>query len=180
MSCVYAEGEPFDPVAGAKANDNDAWRDIVRAIGPSVLGYARAQGARDPDDTLGQVLMELVRSIGRFEGDLGGLRALAIRITHSRIVDEHRARARRPEFPAAELPDQPLLTDLSADLAGAAWVQEVLATLPADQRDIVLLRVIAGLSVEDAAAIVGKRPGAVRVAQHRALTRLRERLTVER
>lgn len=172
---VSAQEETVDLVAGVKANDHEAWRDVVRAIGPSVLGYARSQGSRDPDEVLGQVLLELVRGIVRFEGDLGGLRALAIRIAHSRIVDEHRRNGRRLEVVTADVPERPSDGEPVDDLAGSEWVAEVLEQLPADHRDIILLRVIAGLSVEETAAIVGKRAGAVRVAQHRALTKLRDR-----
>ncbi len=64
-------------------------------------------------------------------------------------------------------------------MAGSEWVREVLDSLPPLQRDIVLLRVIGGLSVEETARIVGRRPGAVRTAQHRALARLRETLVLK-
>lgn len=176
---MLPEDLPPDVLAAAAAGHDDAWREIVARIGPAILAYARAQGAGDPEDTLGEVLIELVRSIGRFEGDLGGLRALAIRIAHSRIVDERRRRARRPETPTAAPPERPTPDDPAAELAGADWVREALAGLGPEHRDIVLLRVIAGLSVDETARIVGKRPGAVRTAQHRALSRLRDGLVRE-
>ncbi len=161
------------------AGEDWAWRELVRAIGPSILAYARAQGARDPDDILGEVLVDLVRTVARFRGDLRGFKAWAIRVAHSRIIDQRRRSARRPAVTMPEVPEQPTQDDLSGEVAGSEWVREVLDSLPPLQRDIVLLRVIGGLSVEETARIVGRRPGAVRTAQHRALARLRETLVLK-
>jgi len=165
-------------VIAAVQGDESAWRELVRVVGPAVLAYARAQGSRDPDDILGDVLTGLVRSIGTFHGDLGGFKAWAVRVAHSRIVDERRRATRRPALSMAE-PPEPRLADFAEDLVGSAWVEEALSDLLPLHRDVLLLRVIAGLSADETAEIVGKRPGAVRTIQHRALARLRERLAVD-
>lgn len=171
---------PADSMLTAAADgDADAWRDLVRHVGPSVLAFARARGAHDPEDVLGDVLVGLVRGIGTFEGDVGGFKAWALRIAHSRVVDEHRRAARRPTVPVAEPPDVLDGEDLAETLVRSAWLREAVSELPTLHRDVLLLRVVAGLSAEETAEIVGKQPGAVRTIQHRALARLRNTLMVE-
>ena len=176
--CV--DGPGFEAaLCGAVAGDNEAWRELVRSVGPSVLAYARAQGATDAEDTLGDVLSALVRSIRDFQGDLSGFKAWAMRIAHSRIIDERRRATRRPTLLTADPPEQMSYDDPFSEAIGSRWVYDVLDSLPPHQRDILLLRVIGGLSVDQTAAIVGKQPGAVRTAQHRALARLRDTIVVE-
>ncbi len=110
-------------------------------------------------------------------------------IAHRRLVDHHRATARRPRTrsltPAegdghdspVELPgeDDPA-GDVVAAIAGEEAVRRIVTLLPADQAEIVLLRVVAGLPVEEVAAATGRKAGTVRVLQHRALRRLADRL----
>ena len=93
------------------------------------------------------------------------------------MADAHRAAARNRSDPVPDVPDEAVQVDgpeqrvLQAELAGR--MGRLLDTLPDKQRNIIVLRVVVGLSAEETAEVVGLTSGAVRVAQHRALTRLR-------
>ncbi len=148
-----------------------------------MLGYLRGLGVPDPEDTLGEVFVSVVRDLGRFEGDAEGFRRWLFTIAHRRAVDAHRARARRREDPtdAQDLADAAATTvdvaDAVVDRLGlGARAREAVDRLTEDQRAVILLRVIADLSVADTAAVLGKQPGAVKTLQRRALASLRRNL----
>src|SRR6266568_1015775 len=119
--------------------------------------------------------------LGRFTGDEGGFRSWVFTIARHRALDDRRRHARRPTVPlpielaarwqGADDPADQVVEGLSTRAALA-----VIGQLPHDQAEVVLLRVVAGLDVEQVARVVGKRPGAVRVLAHRGLRRLAERL----
>jgi RNA polymerase sigma-70 factor (ECF subfamily) len=104
-------------------------------------------------------------------------------IAAHKVADAHRSAARNRAEPVPEIPDSPSLADgpeqraMHSELAGR--MTTLLATLPDKQREILVLRVVVGLSAEETADAVGSTPGAVRVAQHRALGRLRKVLASE-
>ncbi len=139
-------------------------------LAPAVLGYLRAQGASDPEDMLGDVFVNVVKGLPRFVGDHLQARRWVFTIAHARIVDDRRRRRRRPAtlaaFPAdhAFHLDAPTFTD--PELIAA------LRALTPDQRDVVVLRFVADLPIGEVAALLGKRPAAVKAQQHRALNRL--------
>lgn len=99
-------------------------------------------------------------------------------IAGNKIVDAHRAGARSKSNPVAEFPDvisnEPGPEQVVVDAAVATRMQELLKELPANQREILIMRVGAGMSAEETAQALGTSPGAVRVAQHRALAKLRQ------
>lgn len=163
-------------VEAVRRGDDAAWTQLVATIGPKVLGYARAQGVPEPEDLLGDVLLSALKGLHRFEGDDEGFRAWLFTIAHARIVDDRRRRSRRPRTVGAEVPERSRDDDLDGLALGP--LGPALASLPANQRDVVYLRVIADLSTEDTARILGRRPGAVRTTLHRALRALREVLEV--
>jgi RNA polymerase sigma-70 factor (ECF subfamily) len=104
-------------------------------------------------------------------------RSFVFGIAAHKVADAHRASYRAPvvtdEVPdAADDAPGPEESALRSDDARRAHA--LLATLPDDQRELLLLRVAAGLSAEETGAVLGMSPGAVRVAQHRALNKLRE------
>jgi RNA polymerase sigma-70 factor (ECF subfamily) len=102
-------------------------------------------------------------------------------VAHHLVIDERRRRSRRPqlapfddiELPTADAADEALVS------LGDERVRRLLAELEPDQRDVVLLRIVADLSIEDTASALGKRPGAVKSLQHRAMRALRARLDNE-
>jgi RNA polymerase sigma factor (sigma-70 family) len=143
--------------------------ELYRQLAPRVLGYLRAQGAREPDDVLGEVFLQVARDLPRFRDrdDAAAVRAWVFGIARHRLVDAARRERRRPrrapplmeDAPPAEPPDPALLA--------------ALATLTDDQREVVVLRFVADLSLEDVGALTGRTPGAVKALQHRALENLR-------
>lgn len=164
-----------DVLAAARHGSSWAWQQILSAYGPRVQAYARSQGVDDPENLLGHVVEGVVRGIDRFKGDEARFRSWVFTIAHSRIVDDRRRTARRPQMQDQEPPDVPDVAgdayEASDHLSRAAALA-LLEGLPAKQRDVVALRVVAGLSVDETARVLNRRPGTVRVAMHRALQSL--------
>lgn len=166
-------------LAAARCGAEWAWERLYESIAGGVRGYLAAQGAADPDDLTGEVLLQLVRGLPRFEGDEAAFRSWVFLVAHHRLIDERR-RTRRDATLADK--QQPAGPAPSADVGAldaetdAEWRQR-LSGLSDDQRHVILLRVVAGLPAEQVALILGKRVGTVRVLQHRALARLRADLT---
>jgi RNA polymerase sigma-70 factor (ECF subfamily) len=130
------------------------------------------------EDLAGEVWLSAARQLPDFEGDAGAFTAWLFTVARRRVIDSYRRRGR--ESRAIEFPDE-----LDTPAAGgdpADVVVEALSTqdainvlarsLPPKQAEVVLLRVIAGLSVEQVGQVMGLRPGTVRVVQHRAVRRL--------
>jgi RNA polymerase sigma-70 factor (ECF subfamily) len=165
----------------ARRGNETAWAEIYRDLSPAVLGYLRGSGAPEPEDTLGEVFLEVARDVAKFEGDQRQFKAWVFTIAHHRMIDARRYAGRRPVQLVAE-PPEPVTEPLSdaADEAlariGAEKVQRVLGILSPDQRAVLLLRILGDLSIEDTAAAVGKRPGAVKQLQRRGLATLKREL----
>jgi RNA polymerase sigma factor (sigma-70 family) len=187
---IGAEPSMRDPdstealVAEAQRGDRAAFGGIYEKFAASVLGYLRGLHVPDPEDTLGEVFVSVVRDIRSFEGDETQFRSWIFTIAHRRAMDAHRDRARRREDPTDPegLPDgtDPFdLADAVTDRIGlGARAFEAVDLLTEDQRAVVLLRIVADLSVADTAVVLGKRPGAVKTLQRRALAALRRSLIV--
>jgi len=144
-----------------------------------VFGYLRAQGADEPEDLTSEVFLRVFDRLPQFSGDEPNFRSWLFTIAHRILIDDARRRQRRPQTIA-------LVADVESRLSGdvehealanvgAEWADELLATLPPDQRAVVALRVTADLSLEQVARILDKRVGAVKALQHRALAALRRR-----
>jgi RNA polymerase sigma-70 factor (ECF subfamily) len=140
-----------------------------------VYAYAKAAGADDCEDVLGEVFVAVVRGLPRFRGNDDGLRRWIFTIAHHRVVDERRRLARQRKAirvaldniaPPPEDPFDPMLV-------------AALATLTVDQREVVVLRFIADLSLEDVAAMTKRPVGAVKSLQHRGLRNLANALASE-
>lgn len=162
----------------AKRGDEAALEGLYRGLAPSVLGYLRGQGASEPEDLTSEVFVGIVRGLPRFEGDEAALRSWVFTIAHRRLLDERRRGARKPVTlvePARirSIPgprgdaEQEALHRLEDERLASA-----LALLTPDQRDVVLLRIIADLSVAETARVLEKEQGAVKALQRRGLARL--------
>lgn len=167
-------------LARAQADDPRAFDELVRWLERPLLGFLRARGAEDAEGTANEVLVRVFGSIRGFEGGQVQFRAWVFRIARNVLIDERRYRARRPQMTPTvhdELP-QPVATDDPLDRVGERErVETMLGQLTEEQREVLLLRVVAGLSVEETSQTIGRRPGAVRALQHRALVRLRASLS---
>ncbi|MFD4372676.1 RNA polymerase sigma factor [Streptomyces sp. NPDC058486] len=172
-------------VLAAQDGDEDAFRTVYRAVHPRLLGYMRTLvGEADAEDIASESWLQIARDLDRFSGDADRFRGWAARIARNRALDHIRMRGRRPASGA----DETELTDKPADSDTAGEALEALATgdtlrliarLPQDQAEAVVLRVVVGLDAKSAAEALGKRPGAVRTAAHRGLKKLAELLGVE-
>lgn len=113
-------------------------------------------------------------------GGAEGLRTLVFAIAHARLVDDLRRRARRGNAVSYETWHDERTTasteDEAVDRIGAAEVQALLEELPADQRDVLVLRIVGDLSLEQTAEAIGRSTGAVKQLQRRGLLVLRDRL----
>lgn len=143
--------------------------EAYRSFAPSVLGYLRGQGAPDPDDLLSEVFLQVTRSLPRFRGDDDDLRRWIFTIARNRAIDDGRRRKSRPVADAATVPDvagPPAAQAFDPELVAA------LARLTPDQREVVVLRFVADLTLEEVAKITKRPEGAVKSMQHRALAQL--------
>lgn len=174
--------EQFQALLGAAREGNEAaWAEIYGELSPAVLGYLRGSGAPEPEDTLGEVFLEVARDVAKFDGDERQFRAWVFTIAHHRLIDARRRKARRPVELVAEPPEPPTppvfdAGDEALARIGTEETVRILGTLSPDQRAVLLLRVIGDLSVEDTAATLGKRPGAVKQLQRRGLAALKREL----
>jgi RNA polymerase sigma-70 factor, ECF subfamily len=171
-------------LAGARDGRDDAWATLYEELGPAVLGYLRANRGLEPEDTLSEVFLQVARDLPRFEGDERQFRAWVFTIAHHRLIDARRSSARRPADPVAEPPEpqsswEPDAAEHALAQIGADEVHRVLGTLTDDQRAVLLLRVLGELSVEDAARVLGKRPGAIKALQRRGLAAVRRELDIK-
>jgi RNA polymerase sigma-70 factor, ECF subfamily len=162
-------------LARAQAGDEAAFACLFRDVQPGLLRYLRVI-TPEAEDVAGDTWLQVVTGLTGFRGGEEAFRAWLFTIARHRAADAGRSRARRPAVPlavseAAE-PLAPDAADLALDGISARAAVALIATLPQDQAEVVMLRVVAGLEVADVARITGKSPGSVRVAAHRALRRL--------
>ncbi|MFE4367176.1 RNA polymerase sigma factor [Streptomyces sp. NPDC056835] len=172
-------------VLAAQDGDEEAFRTVYRAVHPRLLGYLRTLvGEPDAEDVASEAWLQIARDLDRFTGDADRFRGWAARIARNRALDHIRMRGRRPAIGA----DETELTGKAADSDTADEAMEALSTgrtmaliaqLPQDQAEAVVLRVVVGLDAKSAAKTLGKRPGAVRTAAHRGLKRLAELLDAD-
>ena len=172
----------FDTVlAAAREGSEWAWEILVRHLGPSLLRFFRTRGLPDPEALVGEVFADLARNLTTFEGDQKAFRSWVFVIAYRRMSDEWRRLRRRPEETPMDTPPEPELSAPSAEdeameALGSAAVARMLSILTDDQRDVILLRVVAGLTLDETARAMGKRIGAVKALQRRAIAALRKEI----
>lgn len=159
-----------------------AWTQLYRDLAPVVSGYLRAHGAREAEDLTSEVFLAMVRGLDSFEGDESGFRSWVFVIAHRRLLDERRSHARHPVDPHPAEDLDAVVEDFSGQTLRnleAEQVRALFSHLSEDQRDVLLLRMVAGLSVDETAEAVGKRPGAVKALQRRGLAALSRMISKE-
>ncbi|ROQ82290.1 RNA polymerase sigma factor [Streptomyces sp. NBC_01260] len=172
-------------VLAAQDGDEDAFRTVYRAVQPRLLGYIRTLvGEPDAEDVASESWLQIARDLDRFSGDADRFRGWAARIARNRALDHLRMRGRRPAVGGdeTELSEKPAESDTAAEAIEAlatGRTMSLIAQLPQDQAEAVVLRVVVGLDAKSAALTLGKRPGAVRTAAHRGLKRLAELLRAD-
>lgn len=161
-----------------------AWADLYREHAPAVLGYFRARRAAEPEDLLGEVFLRLARDLSGFDGDAAAFRAWVFTVAHHRLLDDIRKRRRRPQADGGHALDEidGGVGDAEEEALTVLREQQVTAMigrLSPDQQTVVLLRVIGDLTIEQVAAVIGKRPGAVKALQRRGLAALEREISKE-
>jgi RNA polymerase sigma-70 factor, ECF subfamily len=180
---------PDELVARAMTGDPQAVGAVIALIRPMVVRYCRARLGRvdrssvSADDVAQEVCLAVLTALPGYRVQGRPFLAFVYGIASHKVIDAHRAATRNRSEPVADIPDavessdgpeqRALRIELSSEMG------KLLDTLPEKQREILVLRVVVGLSAEETADAVGSTPGAVRVAQHRALARLRKSMPEE-
>ncbi|MGB3698077.1 MAG: sigma-70 family RNA polymerase sigma factor [Gordonia sp. (in: high G+C Gram-positive bacteria)] len=174
-------------VRAAAEGDRDALASVLDSVREPVLRYCRGRigsGERhlfSADDVAQEVLMAVMTALPRYEDQGRPFMAFVYGIASHKVADAMRSAARVKSDPVEEVPDSldfasgPEQAALDSD--ASRRMRDLLATLPDKQREILVLRLVVGLSADETAEMVGSSPGAVRVAQHRALTKLKKIMT---
>ncbi|HUQ59655.1 sigma-70 family RNA polymerase sigma factor [Lentzea sp.] len=183
-------GDGLDAEVGAAVDgDRRAIERLLASIRPLVVRYCRARVGRQErsfasaDDVAQEVCLAVLTALPSYRDQGRPFLAFVYGIAAHKVADAHRSAARNRSEPVPEVPDAeetgagPEQRAMQGELSSRMAV--LLRVLPEKQREILLLRVVVGLSAEETAEAVGSTPGAVRVAQHRALARLRKSLAAE-
>ncbi|SEK41765.1 RNA polymerase sigma-70 factor, ECF subfamily [Blastococcus sp. DSM 46786] len=169
-----------DAFLAAQAGRPWALRAVYEELAPRVHGYLRSRGAAEPDDLTSEVFLTVYSKLATVTGGASGLRTLAFSVAHARLVDDLRRQAvRGAGVPYEDWQDRRTSAsseDEAVERISTEEVRALLAVLPDDQRDVLLLRVVGDLSVEQAAQAMGRSTGAVKQLQRRGLLTLRARL----
>jgi RNA polymerase sigma-70 factor (ECF subfamily) len=190
LTAMTTSGDGLDASVGAAVEGEPrAIEAVLASIRPLVVRYCRARVGRQErnfasaDDVAQEVCLAVLTALPSYRDQGRPFLAFVYGIAAHKVADAHRAAGRNRSEPVADVPDEPetdagpeqraLRQELTKEMG------ELLQVLPEKQREIVLLRVVVGLSAEETAEAVGSTPGAVRVAQHRALARLRKALSAE-
>ncbi len=168
-------------VRAARAGDEAAFRVVYRAVQPGLLRYLGALVGADADDVASEAWLQIVRDLSTFRGDGPAFRAWAATIGRHRALDHLRHHRRRPATPTeidvlAAFASGEDTAGRAVDAVATDASLALIAALPRDQAEAVLLRVVMGLDAETAGRILGKRAGAVRTAAYRGLRRLAKEL----
>jgi len=163
-------------LARTRSGDEARFLELWRNLQPRLLRYLRVLGCDDPDDVASETWLQVIRDLHRFNGDEEDFRRWLFTVGRHRAIDAARARTRRRASPVTDmlngLPDQQMVEDQVLDGMSVKTAVAMLGALSPDQAEAVALRVIAGLDTTVVADILGKSPGAVRVALHRGLRAL--------
>lgn len=164
-------------LAAAQAGDEVAFIHLFRDVQPTLLRYLVTLGGPLAEDAAAETWVSVVRDLRRFRGNEAGWRSWVFTIGHARLRDAQRRAGRERVWVDAglEAAHGPAADDVEASVEELLSTESALALvgqLPRDQAEAVLLRYVVGLDAPAAARVLGKRPGAVRVAAHRGLRRL--------
>ncbi|MEO9221025.1 MAG: sigma-70 family RNA polymerase sigma factor [Mycobacteriaceae bacterium] len=178
-----------DDATAAVRGDRAALTRVLEAIRPIVVRYCRARvgashrGYASADDVVQEVCLAVITALPRYRDQGRPFLAFVYGIAAHKVADAHRTAARNRAEPVAEVPDTQTEYDgpeqRALDSEAGGRMAALLDRLPERQREILVLRLVVGMSAEETAAAVGSTAGAVRVAQHRGLAKLKDVLAVE-
>lgn len=170
-------------VAAAAAGDESALDRLLRSIEPYVVKYCRARlptsggGIQNADDVAQDVLLAVCDAVGRFTPGTAAVMAFVYGIARNKVADAFRSAGRDLSTPTDILPDavddEPGPEPSAVSSSDSARLRRLLEHLSPHHREVLVLRIALGFGGSEVATMLGSTPGAVRVTQHRALTRLR-------
>jgi RNA polymerase sigma factor (sigma-70 family) len=177
--------EGFESVlAAAKAGAEWAWASLFREYAGPVTGYVASRGSKEPEDLTSEIFIKVANSIHSFEGDESSFRSWIFVIAHRRLIDERRSVGRKPDF--TELPPDYSSNGVAGNVETEALellvtdeLRDAFEVLTDGQRDVLALRMIAGLTLAETAEMIGKKVGAVKALQRRALEALQQEIDVQ-
>ncbi|WP_117211698.1 RNA polymerase sigma factor [Allorhizocola rhizosphaerae] len=175
------EAQLSEAIVAAQEGDEDAFRSLYRATQPLLRRYLWVLVGDEAEDVASEAWLHIVRDLSSFRGDYDKFRGWAATVARNRAIDHIRRQRRRPYqlLPESDLPDAgdgPDAAELAADAIATQQAVALIARLPRDQAEAVMLRAVMGLDTHAAGRVVGKRPGAIRVNALRGLRRLAEYL----
>ncbi|MCA1657533.1 MAG: sigma-70 family RNA polymerase sigma factor [Actinobacteria bacterium] len=172
-------GDEFAAIlAGAQDRKGWAFERLYRGFAPLVAGYLRLQGSPEPDDLTNEVFLSAFGAIGTFRGDEDQFRSWLFTIAHRRLTDERRRRGRQPPIADRDVAGMPEaaggdVEEEALQRLSVERVRRLCDRLSPDQRDVLLLRMVSTLSIDQIAEALGKSPTAVKALQRRALAAVR-------
>jgi len=178
------DAELGEVLARAQKGDSEAFRALYRDLQPRLLRYLRVLAGQDAEDIASETWLQVTRDLAGFTGTYDGFRGWTATIARHRALDHLRRNQRKPALP---VPDDDLATwadtghgaDTAQQALDAVATRDaiaLIATLPPDQAEAVLLRAVLGLDATTAGNVLGKRPGAIRTAASRGLRTLHKKL----
>ena len=164
----------------ARRGDSAAFQTLFERISRPLRAFAAARGATDPEGLVNDALAEAFRGLPSFIGGEDAFRGFVFHIARRRLIDEYRRTGRRVRtVPMPERFDAVAPSDPAGEVAASDRAIRLVGMLTEDQRDVILLRVVADLSIEETAAALGKPITAIKALQRRALGTLRRKISDE-
>ena len=167
-------------VLSAQGGDEDAFARLWHEFQPGLLRYLRVKAAPSAEDLASDIWLRVLKALPGFEGNEQGFRCWIYTVARNRITDWYRSGERRPNLieysSLVVLPAANNVEDEAAEHSATDRAVALIATLPSDQAEAVMLRIVVGMDVASVAEIMGRAPGSVRVLCHRGLRRLEELL----
>jgi len=172
-------------VEGAQRGDSECFRVLYREVQPKLLRYLSFLVDSDAEDIASETWLQATRDLHKFQGNIDNFRGWITTIARHRAMDHLRKNSRQP--PAVPMPVEEFSFFAAADDTEARAIESIttgdavkmISSLPRDQAEAVMLRAVVGMDAKTAAAVVGKRAGAIRTAAYRGLKTLAKRLGAE-
>ncbi|MCO1337903.1 hypothetical protein BJH93_03205 [Kocuria polaris] len=169
-----------DVLEQARHGDTGALTALYQNLAGPVHGYLAAKGLEDPEAAAQEVFLTVFARLADVTGGAAGLRKFTFSIAHARMVDATRARARAPRAVEYDAATDPRVESSPQDeLLGrleSGYLAQALESLVPDQRECVMLRIVAGMTIEETAEIMGKSAGSVKQLQRRGLLTMKKSL----
>lgn len=163
---------------GARSGEGWAFDELFRSWNAPMSGFVRSRGVSDVDGVVNDIFLKAFGALGSFSGDEASFRAWLFRIARNRVIDEYRKQGRSLKttelshnIEGSQVVGGDVVADFEQRLAHDR-VMTLLGFLTDDQREVLILRFVADLTIDRIAEVTGRRRGAVKQLQRRALRRL--------